>query len=58
VRSGTTYTGYWSTDGSAWNTVGSVTVPQAAASQDVGVFATAHSAGTTGEADFDSFSTS
>ena len=58
VRSGTTYTGYWSTDGSAWNTIGSVTVPQAAASQDVGVFATAHSAGTTGEADFDSFSTS
>jgi hypothetical protein len=58
VRSGTTYTGYWSADGSAWNTVGSVTVPQAAASQDVGVFATAHSAGTTGEADFDSFSTS
>ncbi|MFC1435456.1 NEW3 domain-containing protein [Streptacidiphilus sp. N1-3] len=58
VRAGTSYTGYWSTDGSTWNTVGTVTVPQAAASQDVGVFATAHSAGTTGEADFDGFSTS
>lgn len=57
VRAGTTYTGYWSTDGSTWNLVGSVSVPQAAATQDVGVFATAHAAGTTGEADFDAFST-
>jgi hypothetical protein len=57
VRDGTTYTGYYSTDDTTWNLVGSVTVPPAAASQDVGVFATAHSAGTTGEADFDDFST-
>jgi hypothetical protein len=58
VRSGTTYTGSYSTDGTTWTQVGSVTIPQAAATQDVGVFATAHSAGSTGEADFDSFTTS
>jgi hypothetical protein len=58
VRTGTTYTGYWSSDGSTWNTVGTVTVPGTAATQDVGVFATAHASGTTGEAEFDNFSTS
>jgi hypothetical protein len=57
VRAGTTYTGYWSGDGTTWNKVGSATVPGAAATQDVGVFATAHAAGVTGEADFDGFST-
>jgi regulation of enolase protein 1 (concanavalin A-like superfamily) len=51
VRSGTTYKGYYSTDGTNWNQVGSVDVPSAAASQDVGVFATAHGS-TVGEADF------
>jgi hypothetical protein len=58
VRSGTTYTGSWSADGTTWNQIGSVTVPGAAATQDVGVFATAHSGGSTGEADFDGFTTS
>ncbi|SEG84150.1 NPCBM-associated, NEW3 domain of alpha-galactosidase [Actinacidiphila yanglinensis] len=58
VRNGTTFTGSYSTDDSTWTQVGSVSVPQAAATQDVGVFATAHSAGSTGEADFDSFTTS
>jgi hypothetical protein len=58
VRSGTSYTGYYSTDGTTWNLVGNVTIPAAAATQDVGVFATAHSAGSTSEADFEGFSTS
>jgi hypothetical protein len=58
VRSGTTYNGYYSTDGTTWNLVGSVTVPSAAATQDVGVFAVSHASGTTGEVDFDQFTTS
>ncbi|MEW2548763.1 NEW3 domain-containing protein [Streptomyces sp. NPDC047002] len=55
VREGTTYTGYYSTDGSTWKTVGTADVPSAAATQDVGVFATSHNPGTTGEVDFDGF---
>ena len=39
----TTYTGYCSKDGAAWTTVGTVTVPGASGSQDVGLFATAAS---------------
>jgi hypothetical protein len=58
VRTGTTYTGYYSTDDTNWTEVASVNVPSAAATQDVGVFATAHQSGVTGEADFDNFSTS
>jgi hypothetical protein len=57
VRNGTTYSGYYSTDGSTWNLVGTVTVPTATASQDVGLTATSHAAGTTGEVDFDGFTT-
>lgn len=38
-----TYTGYCSADGTAWTTVGSATVPDATAQQDVGLFATAAS---------------
>jgi hypothetical protein len=56
VRSGTTYTGYYSTDDATWTQVGSVDVPSAAAAQDVGVFATAHQSGATCEVDFDGFS--
>lgn len=37
----TTYTGYCSTDGTTWTTVGSATAPGAAGPQDVGLFATA-----------------
>ncbi|HEY4023439.1 MAG TPA: glycoside hydrolase family 27 protein [Pseudonocardiaceae bacterium] len=55
VRSGTTYTGYYSTDDVNWTEVGSTTVPSAAASQDVGVAMTSHSADVTGEVDFDHF---
>ena len=57
VRSGTTYTGYYSTDGTTWTEVASENVPSAAATQDVGVFATAHQSGATSEVDFDNFST-
>jgi hypothetical protein len=55
VRSGTTYTGYYSTDDVNWTLVGSTTVPSAAASQDVGVAMTSHAADVTGEVDFDHF---
>jgi hypothetical protein len=57
VRSGTTYTGYYSTDGSTWTLIATVSVPSAAATQDVGVFATAHNTGAIGEVDFDGFAT-
>ncbi|HJP74357.1 MAG TPA: NEW3 domain-containing protein [Pseudonocardiaceae bacterium] len=55
VRSGSTYTGYYSTDDVNWVEVGATTVPSAAASQDVGVAMTSHSAHVTGEVDFDHF---
>jgi hypothetical protein len=51
TRTGTTFTGYYSTDGSTWTQIGSADVPSAAASQDAGVFSTAH-ASTVGESDF------
>jgi hypothetical protein len=57
ARSGTTSTGYHSTDDATWTQVGSVDVPSAAAGQDIGVFATAHQSDTTCEVDFDGFST-
>jgi hypothetical protein len=58
VRSGSTYTGYYSTDDVNWVEVGSTTVPSAAATQDVGVAMTSHSAHVTGEVDFDRFAVS
>ncbi|MEU6551071.1 NEW3 domain-containing protein [Streptomyces sp. NPDC046915] len=57
VRDGTTYSGYYSTDGSTWNLVGTENVPAAAATQDVGLTQTSQASGTTGEADFDDFTT-
>jgi hypothetical protein len=57
VRNGTTYSGYYSTDNSTWNLVGTIDVPTAAATQDVGLTQTSHASGTTGEADFDNFTT-
>ncbi|GAA2251498.1 hypothetical protein GCM10010430_38200 [Kitasatospora cystarginea] len=56
VRSGSTYTGYYSTDGTSWTQVGSATLPGVAATQDVGLFTSSHSEGTRGEADFTGFS--
>ncbi|WP_234444615.1 glycoside hydrolase family 27 protein [Streptomyces sp. NRRL F-525] len=57
VRDGTSYSGYYSTDNATWNLVGTIDVPTAAATQDVGLTQTSHASGTTGEADFDSFTT-
>ena len=58
TRSGTTFTGYYSTDDVHWTEVGSTTVPSAAATQDVGVAMTSHAAHISGEADFDQFTVS
>ncbi|HWG27546.1 NEW3 domain-containing protein [Actinospica sp.] len=58
VRSGATYTGYYSTDDVHWNLVGTASVPSAAATQDVGVAMTSHSADVTGEVDFNDFTAS
>jgi hypothetical protein len=55
VRNGTSYTGYYSFDGTSWLTVGSATVPGQAATQDAGMFVTSHAAGAPGEAVFDGF---
>ena len=60
VRSGSTYTGYYSTDGSTWTLVATATVADtaAAATQDVGVFQTSGSATAPAEVDFSNLSTS
>ena len=55
VRNGTAYTGWYSTDGSTWTWIDTVSLPSAAATQDVGMFMTAHTSGTLGEVDFDHF---
>jgi hypothetical protein len=55
VRNGSTYTGYYSADGSTWTEVGTATVPSVTATQDVGVFSTAHNSGAISEADFSGF---
>jgi hypothetical protein len=55
VRSGTMFTGYYSTDGSTWTSIGTATVPSAAATQDVGLFATSHNTSMVGQAEFDHF---
>ncbi|MGW3650472.1 AbfB domain-containing protein [Streptomyces sp. NPDC000878] len=54
VRSGTDYTGYRSTDGNTWTTVGTATVASAVTAQDVGTFTTAASS-TAVESDFSEF---
>jgi Alpha galactosidase A/Alpha galactosidase C-terminal beta sandwich domain/NPCBM-associated, NEW3 domain of alpha-galactosidase/Carbohydrate binding module (family 35) len=56
VRNGSSYTGYYSFDGSDWLTVGSATVPGQAATQDGGMFVTSHAAGSPGQVVFDGFS--
>lgn len=45
----------YSTDGTTWTQVGNATLPGIAATQDVGLFTTSHSDGTSGEADFTGF---
>ncbi|HUN38248.1 MAG TPA: NEW3 domain-containing protein [Trebonia sp.] len=58
VRDGSTYTGYYSFDGTSWLTVGSATVPGQAATQDAGLFLTSHAAGSPGQATFNGLSIS
>lgn len=56
VRAGSVFTGYYSTDGSTWTQVGTANLPGVTATQDVGLFTSSHSSGTSGEADFTGFS--
>jgi hypothetical protein len=56
VRNGSTYTGYYSYDGSSWLEVGSATLTGQAATQDAGMFLTSHAAGQPGQATFNGFS--
>jgi hypothetical protein len=58
VRSGDTYTGSYSTDGTSWQTVGSATVPGQASTQDGGMFEVSHTPGVSGIATFRGFSVS
>ncbi|HLI61412.1 MAG TPA: NEW3 domain-containing protein [Solirubrobacteraceae bacterium] len=58
VRNGDVYTGSYSTDGTAWQPVGSATVPDQASTQDAGMFEVSHSSGVTGVATFKGFSVS
>jgi len=55
VKSGATFTGYWSTNGTTWNLVGTATVPETASTQDVGIFSTSHSTGVAGLSTFSNF---
>ena len=56
VRDGSSYTGYYSFNGTSWLTAGTATVPGQAATQDAGMFLTSHAAGSPGEAVFNGFS--
>jgi hypothetical protein len=55
VRNGSSYTGYYSFDGTGWLTVGTATVPGQASTQDAGMFLTSHAAGSPGQAVFNGF---
>ena len=56
VRSGSSYTGYYSFDGTDWLRVGAATVAGQAVTQDAGMFMTSHAAGSPGQVVFDGFS--
>jgi alpha galactosidase A-like protein/alpha galactosidase C-like protein/alpha-galactosidase-like protein/alpha-galactosidase-like CBM13-containing protein len=56
IRNGTSYTGYYSFDGSDWLTAGTANVPGQAAAQDAGMFVTSHAAGSPGQVTFNGFS--
>ena len=57
VRNGSSYTGYYSYDGSDWLMVGSATVPGQNATQDAGLFVTSHVAGSPAQAEFSGLTT-
>jgi hypothetical protein len=52
VRAGSSYTGYYSIDGTTWKTVGSATVPAQADIQDAGLFVESHTPGSPALASF------
>lgn len=54
-RDGSTYTGYYSYDGSSWLKVGSATVPDQNATQDAGMFVTSHATAQPGTVTFNGF---
>jgi len=54
--SGSACTGYYSADGTVWNTVGTATVPGQAAVRDAGMFAVSHAAGSPAAVIFQGFS--
>jgi len=56
VGTGGVYTGYYSTDGSAWTEVGTATVSGQNATQDAGLFMLSHSKGSDGLVDYSGFS--
>jgi hypothetical protein len=56
VRSGSSYSGYYSADGSTWKTVGTATVAGQADSQDAGMFVTSHTSGAPALVNFSGFS--
>jgi hypothetical protein len=55
VRNGSSYTGYYSTDGTAWSTVGSANVGAQAPTQDAGMFVTSHATGSPAQVVFNTF---
>ena len=58
IRNGSSYTGYYSFDGSNWLAVGTATIPGQATTQDTGMFVTSHATGSPGQAVFNGFNVS
>jgi alpha-galactosidase len=56
VRNGSTYTGYYSTDGTTWQEVGSETLSGQAATQDAALFLSSHATGDPGLVYYNGFS--
>jgi hypothetical protein len=56
VRNGSSYTGYYSFDGTGWQEAGTATVPDQNATQDAGMFVTSHAAGSPAQVTFNGFS--
>ena len=52
------YTGYYSTDDQTWQTVGTVTVPGQAATQDAGLFVVSAAAGSPALVNYHGFTVS
>ena len=55
-KDGTTFVGSYSTDGEEWTEIASTTLPEAAATQDAGVFAASGTLEATSEVEFEAFS--